>query len=105
MAFHYQSVTKWIARWTVVVWSATGASSPRAPAPGDFRSRRSLRNRPERRYEGPPGDRRTWMAFDDAKLQADIRAFNERGQQGPDPLASRHAERRAAYSLFARQMA
>ncbi len=45
------------------------------------------------------------MAFVDAKLQADIRAFNERGQQGPDPLASRHAERRAAYSLFARQMA
>ena len=45
------------------------------------------------------------MAFVDAKLQADIRAFNERGQQGPDPLAARYAERRAGYSLFARQMA
>src|SRR2546428_13192938 len=45
------------------------------------------------------------MAFVDAKLQADIRAFNERGQLGPDPLAARYAERRAAHSLFARQMA
>src|SRR5438067_10899133 len=45
------------------------------------------------------------MGFVDAKLQADIRAFNERGQLGPDPLAARYAERRAAYSLFARQMA
>src|SRR3989442_1272691 len=45
------------------------------------------------------------MAFVGAKLQADIRAFNERGQLGPDPLAARYAERRAAYSLFARQMA
>src|SRR5207244_664211 len=41
------------------------------------------------------------MAFVDAKLQADIRAFNERGQLGPDPLAARYAERRSAYSLFA----
>src|SRR5438132_1587652 len=45
------------------------------------------------------------MVFVDAKLQADIRAFNERGQLGPDPLAVRYAERRAAFSLFARQMA
>ena len=45
------------------------------------------------------------MAFVDAKLQADIRAFNERGQVGPDPLAARYAERRAGYSLFARQIA
>ena len=35
------------------------------------------------------------MAFVDAKLQADIRAFNDRGQVGPDPLAARYAERRA----------
>src|SRR5438552_3055868 len=45
------------------------------------------------------------MAFVDAKLQADIRAFNDRGQVGPDPLAARYAERRAGYSLFARQIA
>ena len=44
------------------------------------------------------------MAFLDAKLQADIRAFNERGQLGKDPVAARYAERRAAYSLFARQL-
>src|SRR5256886_802508 len=44
------------------------------------------------------------MAFVDAKLQADIRAFNDRGQVGPDPLAARYAERRAGYSLFAREI-
>ena len=41
------------------------------------------------------------MAFVDAKLSAEIRAFNERGQLGPDPVAARYAERRSAYSLFA----
>ena len=41
------------------------------------------------------------MAFVDAKLSADIRAFNERGQLGRDPLAARYAERRSGYSLFA----
>ena len=44
------------------------------------------------------------MAFVDAKLTADIRTFNERGQVGPDPLAARYAARRAAYSLFARPL-
>ena len=44
------------------------------------------------------------MAFVDAKLTADIRTFNERGQLGPDPLAARYAARRAAYSLFARPL-
>ena len=38
----------------------------------------------------------------DDNLKAQIRSFNERGQVGPDPLAARYAERRAAYSLFAR---
>src|SRR5512147_2329608 len=42
--------------------------------------------------------------FVDEKLSAAIRAFNERGQLGPDPLAARYAERRAGYSLFARMM-
>jgi len=41
------------------------------------------------------------MAFVDAKLSADVRAFNERGQLGPDPLTARYAERRSGYSLFA----
>ena len=40
----------------------------------------------------------------DDNLKAQIRSFNERGQVGPDPLAARYAERRAAYSLFARMM-
>jgi acyl-CoA reductase-like NAD-dependent aldehyde dehydrogenase len=40
----------------------------------------------------------------DEKLAAEIRAFNDRGQLGADPLASRYAERRAGYSLFARQL-
>src|SRR5215470_11742282 len=44
------------------------------------------------------------MGFVDAKLQADIRAFTDRGQVGADPVAARYAERRASYSLFARQM-
>src|ERR1700682_1931010 len=38
------------------------------------------------------------------KLLADIRAFNQRGQLGPDPLAARYGDQRAAYSLFARQL-
>jgi acyl-CoA reductase-like NAD-dependent aldehyde dehydrogenase len=42
--------------------------------------------------------------FIDEKLKADLKAFNERGQLGPDPLAARYAERRAGYSLFARMM-
>ena len=41
------------------------------------------------------------MALVDPQLQKDIRAFNERGQLGQDPLAARYAERRAGYSLFA----
>jgi aldehyde dehydrogenase (NAD+) len=53
----------------------------------------------ERRYEG-----RAMAPLADEKLKSDIRSFNERGQLGADPLASRYAERRAAYSLFARQM-
>src|SRR4051812_16409137 len=44
------------------------------------------------------------MAFVDPQLQQQIRAFNERGQLGPDPLAARYGERRAGYSLFARMM-
>src|SRR5438445_13049873 len=44
------------------------------------------------------------MAFVDAKLQADIRAFNDRGQVGPDPLAARYAERRAGCTRFGRQL-
>ncbi|HZX93865.1 MAG TPA: aldehyde dehydrogenase family protein [Myxococcales bacterium] len=44
------------------------------------------------------------MAFVDPQLQQQIRAFNERGQLGPDPLAARYAQRRAGYSLFARMM-
>src|SRR5256885_7995887 len=43
-------------------------------------------------------------SFVDEKLQSAIRAFNERGQLGPDPLAARYAERRAGYSLFSRMM-
>jgi acyl-CoA reductase-like NAD-dependent aldehyde dehydrogenase len=42
--------------------------------------------------------------FVDEKLKARIRAFNERGQLGPDPLGERYAERRAGYSLFAPMM-
>jgi acyl-CoA reductase-like NAD-dependent aldehyde dehydrogenase len=42
--------------------------------------------------------------FVDQKLKAEIAAFNERGQTGPDPLGARYAERRAGYSLFARMM-
>src|SRR5260370_33364539 len=38
------------------------------------------------------------------KLKTEIRSFNERGQLGADPLAARYLERRAGYSLFARQM-
>jgi acyl-CoA reductase-like NAD-dependent aldehyde dehydrogenase len=44
------------------------------------------------------------MALVDAKLQQEIRDFNARGQVGPDPVAARYAERRAGYTLFARQM-
>ena len=40
----------------------------------------------------------------DDKLTAEIRSFNQRGQIGSDPLAARYAGRRAAYSLFARQI-
>src|ERR1700760_1968778 len=40
----------------------------------------------------------------DEKLKAEIAAFNQRGQLGPDPLAARYGERRAAYSLFARML-
>jgi len=40
----------------------------------------------------------------DEKLQAALRAFNERGQLGPDPLAARYADRRAGYSLFSRML-
>ncbi|HEY5677022.1 MAG TPA: aldehyde dehydrogenase family protein, partial [Myxococcales bacterium] len=40
----------------------------------------------------------------DEKLKSEIRAFNERGQLGADPLAARYAQRRAGYSLFARMM-
>jgi acyl-CoA reductase-like NAD-dependent aldehyde dehydrogenase len=42
--------------------------------------------------------------FVDEKLNAAVRAFNERGQLGPDPLGARYGERRAGYSLFARMM-
>src|SRR6267143_1285826 len=42
--------------------------------------------------------------FVDEKLKERIRAFNERGQLGPDPLGERYAERRAGYSLFAPMM-
>src|SRR6266478_756275 len=42
--------------------------------------------------------------FIDEKLKAAIRSFNERGQLGLDPLAARHAERRAGYSLFSRML-
>src|SRR5256885_3636377 len=44
------------------------------------------------------------MTLVDDKLRSAIRAFNEKGQLGPDPLAARYADRRAAFSLFARQM-
>jgi acyl-CoA reductase-like NAD-dependent aldehyde dehydrogenase len=43
-------------------------------------------------------------SFCDNKLKAEIGAFNERGQLGPDPLAARYGERRASYSLFARML-
>ena len=43
------------------------------------------------------------MLVDD-KLAQDIRSFNERGQLGKDPVTARYADRRAGYSLFARQM-
>src|SRR5712672_2808843 len=43
--------------------------------------------------------------FLDEKLKERIRAFNERGQLGPDPLGERYAERRAGYSLFSRMLA
>jgi acyl-CoA reductase-like NAD-dependent aldehyde dehydrogenase len=33
-----------------------------------------------------------------------VKAFNEKGQLGPDPVAAQYAERRAKYSLFARMM-
>src|SRR2546426_9417228 len=42
--------------------------------------------------------------FVDEKLKSALRSFNERGQLGPDPLAARHAERRAGYSLFSRML-
>ena len=42
--------------------------------------------------------------FVDGKLNAAIRAFNDRGQVGPDPLGARYGERRAGYSLFARML-
>src|SRR3981081_3936301 len=42
--------------------------------------------------------------FVDEKLKERVRAFNERGQLGPDPLGERYAERRAGYSLFAPMM-
>jgi acyl-CoA reductase-like NAD-dependent aldehyde dehydrogenase len=44
------------------------------------------------------------MPLVDAVLTQAIEAFNRNGQLGPDPLAARYKERRAAYSLFARQM-
>ena len=44
------------------------------------------------------------MALVDAQLAQQIRAFNDRGQLGPDPLAARYARRRAGYSLFARML-
>ena len=44
------------------------------------------------------------MPLVDQQLAADIRAFNDGGQLGKDPLASRYAERRKGYSLFARQL-
>ena len=40
----------------------------------------------------------------DDRLAAEIHSFNERGQLGADPLAARYAERRAGYTLFARQL-
>src|SRR2546423_14368697 len=44
------------------------------------------------------------MTLVDDKLRSAIRAFNEKGQLGADPLAARYADRRTAFSLFARQM-
>ncbi|MFL5249724.1 MAG: aldehyde dehydrogenase family protein, partial [Myxococcales bacterium] len=44
------------------------------------------------------------MTLVDDRLRSAIRAFNEKGQVGPDPLAARYGERRAAYSLFTRQI-
>jgi acyl-CoA reductase-like NAD-dependent aldehyde dehydrogenase len=44
------------------------------------------------------------MPLVDPALSQAIEAFNRNGQLGPDPLAARYQERRAAYSLFARQM-
>src|SRR4051812_24537047 len=45
------------------------------------------------------------MTLVDDRLRSAIRAFNEKGQVGPDPVAARYGERRAAYSLFTRQIA
>ncbi len=44
------------------------------------------------------------MPLVDQQLAQDLRAFNECGQLGKDPLAVRYAERRKGYSLFARTM-
>ncbi len=44
------------------------------------------------------------MPLVDSALAQAIASFNQRGQLGPDPLAARYPERRAAWSLFARQL-
>jgi acyl-CoA reductase-like NAD-dependent aldehyde dehydrogenase len=44
------------------------------------------------------------MPLVDAALAQAIQSFNQNGQLGPDPLGARYADRRGAYSLFARQM-
>ena len=44
------------------------------------------------------------MSLVDSALAQAIHSFNQNGQLGPDPLAARYRERRAGYSLFARQM-
>lgn len=45
------------------------------------------------------------MALVDAALLQSIEQFNQGGQLGKDPLAGRYASRRAAWSLFERQLA
>jgi len=44
------------------------------------------------------------MPLVDAALAQALQTFNQNGQLGPDPLAARYAERRAGWSLFARQL-
>ncbi len=44
------------------------------------------------------------MPLVDAALAQALLTFNQQGQLGPDPLAARYAERRADWSLFARQL-